>query len=663
MAKTSRTSTKKGSWGFDVRELDHAIRPQDDFYHHAHKKWMDKNPIPKTEARWGAFITLRFETEKQIKALVEEVAAKKNVKAKSVEQMIRDFYRSGMDMKKRNALGASPLNPLLAKIEKIRTLTDLERMLAELHRLDVGAIWGIDVDQDMKNSQAYALYLGQDGLGMPEREYYLKDDAESKRVRDAYMMHVEKLFGLLGSNAAGAKDQRDTVLRIETALAKASMKKEDMRDPEKIYHKYSLAQLKKLAPSVEWTSYLKNIKGEKAKYYLVMQPEFFKAVDGMLSSVSLEDWKTYLTFHVVNDFAGALSDPFVKQSFSFYGTVLMGTKQLKPLWRRTLISVSGSLGEALGKLYVERHFPPEAKKKMDLLVDDLFTAYEARIRSLDWMTPATKKKALQKLSSLNRKIGYPTKWKSYAGLTIREDEYMGNILRSNEYEHARAMKRLGKPLDRTEWHMYPQTVNAYYSPTMSDIVFPAAILQPPFFGFDFDDAINYGAIGAVIGHEITHGFDDEGSKFDAKGNLKSWWTPEDKKRFEAKAKKVEKQFDQYTVADGVKVNGKLTLGENIADLGGLSIAFDAYQLQLARTGRADIDGLSPEERFFFGFAMFERENARPEFTKMQVLTDPHSPGVFRINGPVSNFEAFYKTYGVQKGDKHYRKPGDREMVW
>lgn len=659
----AQKTTKKGSWGFDVRELDPKIRPQDDFYHHVHKKWMDKNLIPKTESRWGSFTILRYEVEKQVRALVETIAEQKSVPAKSAEQMVRDLYRSGMDMERRNALGLTPLAPLLSKIEKVRDMGGLQRIIAELHRLDIGVIWGTDVDQDMKNSQAYALYLGQDGLGLPEREYYLKDDAESRRVRDAYRIHVEKLFGLMGSNDAGAQDQRDTVLSIETALAKASMKKEDMRDPDKIYNKLTLAQLKRLAPSIDWDTYLRNIRGAKAKYYLVMQPEFFKAVDGMLGSVSIDDWKTYLSFHVVNDFAGALSDPFIKQSFSFYGKTLMGTKQLKPLWRRTLSSVNGSLGEVLGKLYVERHFPPEAKKKMDLLVDDLFTAYEARLRSLDWMTPATKKKALLKLASLNRKIGYPTKWRSYAGLVFREDEYVGNIFRSSEYEHRRAMKRLEKPLDRTEWHMYPQTVNAYYSPTMSDIVFPAAILQPPFFGFGFDDAINYGAIGAVIGHEITHGFDDEGSKFDAKGNLKSWWTPEDRKRFMAKAKKVEKQFDRYEVADGVKVNGKLTLGENIADLGGLSIAFDAYQLQLARTGRTDIDGLSPEERFFLSFSIFERENARDEFTKMQVLTDPHAPGIFRINGPVSNFEEFYKTYGVKKGDKHHRAPKDREMVW
>lgn len=650
-------------WGFDVAELDSRIRQQDDFYHHVHASWMAKNPVPKTEARWGSFTELRYNVDKQLRTLVEELADKRSLPAKSAERMVRDFYRSGMDQKRRNELGFRPILPVLKTIDAIEDTDDLERVIAELHRLDVGAIWGIGVDQDMKDSETYALYLGQDGLGMPDRDYYLKDDAESKRVREAYRLHVAKMFTLLGNTPKDAERMRDTVLGIETELAKASMKKEDMRDPEKIYHKYTLAKLKKLAPAIDWPLYLKRIQGDTAQYYLVMQPDFFKEASRMLEAITLPEWKAYLTFHVVNDFSSALSEPFVRQTFSFYGKTLMGTESMKPLWRRVLATVNGGLGECIGKLYVERHFPPEAKKKMDLLVDDLFTAYEARIKSLDWMSPATKKKALLKLASFNRKIGHPKKWKSYAGLDIRANDFVGNIIRTTEFEHKRHMKRLGKPMDHAEWLMYPQTVNAYYQPTMNDIVFPAAILQPPFFSHAYDDALNYGAIGTVIGHEITHGFDDEGSKFDGKGNLKSWWTKEDRKRFDAKAKKVVKQFDSYTVADGLHVNGKLTLGENIADLGGLSIAYDAYQLQLKRTGRKDIDGLSPEQRFFIGFSLFERENARPEFTKMQVLTDPHSPGVYRINGPASNFEGFYKAYGVKKGDKHYRTPGSREMVW
>ena len=656
-------ASKNASWGFDTSELEPKIRPQDDYYHHVHARWMRNNPIPKTEGRWGSFTKLRFDVDKQLKALVEELSGTRRLPEKSAERMVRDFYRSGMDEARRDAAGLKPLMPILKKIDAIQDKEGFLRVIIELHRIDVGAIWGIGIDQDMKDSETYALYMGQDGLGMPDRDYYLKDDAESKRVREAYRVHVARMFALMGNSPKVSEDMRDTVMGIETELAKASMKKEDMRDPEKVYHKFSLAKLKTLAPAIDWPLYLKGIGAEKATYYLVMQPEFFEKVSTMLESVTLPEWKRYLSFHVVNDFSSALSKPFVRQTFSFYGKVLMGTESMKPLWRRVLSTVNGGLGECIGKLYVERHFPPEAKKKMDLLVDDLFTAYEARIRSLDWMGLATKKKALQKLASFNRKIGYPKKWKSYAGLVIKADDFVGNIIRTNEYEHRRYMKRLGKPMDRSEWLMYPQTVNAYYQPTMNDIVFPAAILQPPFFSSTFDDALNYGAIGAVIGHEITHGFDDEGSKFDNKGNLKHWWTPEDRKRFDAKGKKVVKQYNGYVVAGGLTINGKLTLGENIADLGGLSIAYDAYQLQLARTGRKDIDGFTPEQRFFIGFSLFERENARPEFTKMQVLTDPHSPGVFRINGPVSNFEGFYEAYGVKKGDKHYRTPKDREMVW
>lgn len=654
---------KKKDWGFDAQELSADIRPQDDFYHHVHRKWMDANPIPETEARWGSFMKLRFDVEKQLKTIVEDLAKQDGLAENTPEQQIRDFYRAASDIKRRNALGISPLTPLLESIAKIQTLEALQKVLAELHVLGVGAPFGAGVEQDMKASDKYALYIGQAGLGMPDRDYYLKNDAESVRVRDAYREHVAKLFMLMGYTKEDALTARDTVLSVETKLAKVSMSKEDQRNPDNLYNKLTLAGLKKLVPAIDWDAYLKRTAASKAPYVIVAQPDFMKALSEMLSTISLADWKTYLSFHLVDDYGGALSEAFSKQMFSFYGTVLTGVAVQKPLWRRALGATNGALGEALGKLYVEKHFPPEAKKKMDMLVADLFTAYEARIKSLDWMSPATKKKALVKLAGFNCKIGHPKKWRNYRALMVRADDYVGNLMRSARFEHKRNMQRLGKPMDYAEWLMYPQTVNAYYQPTMNDIVFPAAILQPPFFSFTADDALNYGSIGSVIGHEITHGFDDEGSKFDAKGNLKSWWTKEDRERFEARAKKVEKQFNKYEVADGVKVNGKLTLGENIADLGGLSIAFDAYQLQLARTGREDIDGLTPEERFFIGFAIFERENTRPEFAKTKALTDPHAHSVFRINGPVSNFEEFYKAYGVKKGDAHYRTPKDREMVW
>lgn len=651
------------SWGFDTTELTSSIHPGDDFFRYVNAKWMEAHPIPPTESRWGTFMMLRYDTDKKLRNILTELDRAKRLPSGSPEKLIRDFYRSGMDMKRRNTLGARPLETFRTDIAAIQTRKDLEKVIAQLHRIGIGVLWGVMIDQDAKNSERYVLHLHQDGLGMPDRDYYLKEDAESVRVRNAYRTHVIGLFRLMGKSTKEAAAACDTLLRIETALAQASMKKEESRDADKTYHKMTLPALKKTAPGIEWNQYLTRIDAKHARDVIVMQPEFMKAVSHLLDSVSIADWKTYLAWHLVNDFSSLLSARFVRHSFTFYGTVLSGTKTMKPLWRRTLGVVNGQVGELLGRIYVKKHFPPEAKKKMNILVDDLFTAYEARLKSLDWMGPATRKKALLKLRALNRKIGYPDKWKQYAGLVIDPTDYAGNVVRANICEHKRAMRKLAKPIDRGEWFMYPQTVNAYFAPNLNDIAFPAAILQPPFFDMHADDAVNYGCIGTVIGHEITHGFDDQGAKFDAKGNLKSWWTADDKKRFEAKAKKVEKQFNAYHVADGVQVNGQLTLGENIADLGGVSIAFDAYQLQLARTGRKDIDGLTPEQRFFIAFAVFERENVRPEFEKTQVLTDPHAPAEFRINGPVSNSDAFYKAFTVQKGAKLYRAPKDREMVW
>ena len=651
------------NWGFDTRELSKKIRPQDDFYHFVADTWQKQNPIPKSESWWGSFMMLRHKVDKQLRDLFKDIELKRKSPVQSPERLIRDFYRSGMDMKRRNELGLTPLKRHLARIEAIDSYEDAQEVIAKLHRLGVGVFWGSGVDQDAKRAERYALYLGQGGLGLPDRDYYLKGDAESKRVRGAYKVHVARLFKLMGYSSADAERMRDSNLAIETKLAQASMTKEDRRDPDKTYHKMTVAQLRKRAPHIDWRAYLKRIDADSVSYVIVMQPKFFDFLNRTLPRLPLPELKAYLAWHLVSDFSGALSDPFIRESFSFYGKVMSGTQQLRPLWRRVLGAVNGGLGELVGQLYVERYFPKEAKTRMMHLVADLFTAYEARLRSLDWMSAATKKKALKKLHALNPKIGYPDKWKSYKGLKIVEDDYVGNIIRVSEFEHKRETRKLGRPIDRTEWFMYPQTVNAYFAPPLNDIVFPAAILQPPFFGLNHDDAINYGCIGAVIGHEITHGFDDEGSKFDAKGNLKSWWTPADRKRFEAKAKKVEEQYDRYSVADGVKVNGKLTLGENIADMGGISIAYDAYQIQLARTGRTDIEGLTPEQRFFLGVSIFDREHSRPEAQKMRVLTDPHSPGIFRVNGPLANFEAFYEAWGVKKGDKMYRPPAAREMVW
>jgi len=654
---------KKEEWGFDVRDMDTAIKPQNDFYRYANGGWLKKNPIPPHESRWGSFLILRYDTEKRLRALVSKVRNIKNLKAGSPEQMVRDFYRSGLDMKRRNELGLAPLRPWLDRIEKIHDVRSLVSTLAHLEKIGGGGPWGAMVDQDMKNSEKYIIYLHQSGLGMPDRDYYLKKDPESMRVRSAYEKHLEAMFALMGKTRIEAKKSRETILRIETNIAKISMPKEDLCDVDKTYHKVRVTVLARHTRNIDWNSYFKIIGAGNGRDIVVMQPAFLRAISVMLAKEPIEDWKTYLVWHFVGGAAPYLSARFEKQNFAFYGTILSGVKVMKPAWRRVQSAVNGNLGELLGKLYVQAYFGLEAKKKIVTIVADLFEAYETRIKNLDWMSSATKKKAVRKLHQMTRKLGYPDKWKSYRGLVIKPNDYFGNAVRATLLEHARVMRRLKRPVDRKEWFMTPQTVNAYCSFGLNDVVFPAAILQPPFFDPNADDSINYGAIGTVIGHEITHGFDDQGSKFDGKGNRKTWWTERDRTRFEKKAKVLVKQFNGYKVSSGLKVNGQLTLGENIADLGGASIAYDAYKFRLAKTGHKNANRFTPEQRFFLGFALFERENRRPEAEKTQVLTDPHSPGTYRINGPASNLPEFYEAFGVKQGDKLYRKPKDRAKIW
>jgi putative endopeptidase len=652
---------KKKAWGFDTKNIDRSVRPQDDFFRYANGLWLKKNKIPPAESRWGTFIMLRYDTEQKLRGIMRGLLAKRHKKG-TPGQLVADVYRSAADLKRRNALGAKPIEPYRRMIRAIESKEDLRKCLAALHRLGVDAFFGETVDQDAKQSEKNILYLFQGGLGMPDRDYYLKDTPEMKRVRGEYVKHVEKMFRLWGETPARAKANTATVMEIETRLAKASMDKVDTRDPEKTYHKKTLAEMERLYPETAWRPFIRRIGGTE-KPLIVAQPRFFNEVDALFRDTPLASIKTYLEWQLLDDAASLLSSGFVRQNFHFYATVLTGVAKMKPLWRRALGAVNGSVGEALGKLYVERYFTPRAKRMMDALVSDLFAAYEERLRGLDWMSPATKRKALKKLGMMTRKIGYPKRFRTYGGLVIRPDDFAGNMYRVAEHEHRRVMRKLRRPVDRAEWYMTPQTVNAYFNPGMNEIVFPAAILQAPFFDEHADDAVNYGAIGYTIGHEITHGFDDQGSKFDGKGNLKHWWTSADRARFDKKASVLAKQFDSYEVADGLRVNGKLTLGENIADLGGISIAFDAYQRRLKKTGRKDIDGFTPEQRFFLGCAQGERELARPEFQKMLVTTDPHSPGEFRVNGPFSDMPEFYEAFGVRKGDGLYREPAKRAKIW
>jgi predicted metalloendopeptidase len=493
-------TAKKDYWGFDTKAIDRTVRPQDDFYHYANGSWLKRAKIPADESRWGSFITLRVDTEHQLKSLVETTK----------RQQIRDMYASAMDMETRNRLGLKPVEQLRREIAGIRDHKGLQKVLVRLSRLGLAGFWGEMIEQDLKDTTRYCLFLWQGGLNMPDRDYYLLDKPEQVRVRTAYVKHVQAIAKLGGASPKEAGRIADIVMKLETRFAKASMSKEDMRDPDKIYHKYTLPKLQKLSPAVQWQAYLSGIGAKKLPYVLVGQPEFFKEVSKMLEEIPLEEWKVFLDYDLLNSAAGMLSEPFVRETFRFYSRTLAGVKKMKPLWRRALGAVGGTLGELLGRAYVAEHFPPASKRAMDALVSDLFEVYEARIRALPWMTPATKKKAIRKLRAMERKIAYPKRWKSYASLVIKKGDYFGNMLRAGEFEHRRELRKLGRPIDRHEWLMTPQTVNAYFNPPMNEIVFPAAILQWPFFDASADAALNYAGIGSVIGHEMTHGFDDEG---------------------------------------------------------------------------------------------------------------------------------------------------------
>ncbi|MBV9349485.1 MAG: M13 family metallopeptidase [Patescibacteria group bacterium] len=657
---TSDKATKK--WGFDVRTIDPRVRPQDDFYRYANGRWLKNHKIPPAESRWGTFIMLRYDTDSKLRTIVSDLLAAEHPKG-TIERTVADIYRSAADLAAREKKGTKPIEPLQKLIASISTIEELLAAIPLLHKTGIGCFFGTAVDQDAKQSQNYILHVYQGGLGMPERDYYLENTPEARRVREAYMLHIEKLCRLFGLQRSGAKRMRKIVMSVETRLARASMNKVERRDPDKTYHKKSMAELEAEFPLLRLKRYFRKFGAGNQRAVILMQPTFMREVNDLLADTPLPELRAYMEWHLFNETAGLLSRKFVRENFHFYATVLTGVKKMRPLWRRALGAVNGTVPEALGRLYVEKHFTKRAKKMMDGLVSDLFTAYEVRLKKLDWMSAGTKKKAFEKLIMMTRKIGYPARFKSYAGLVVRRDDFAGNMLRSQELEHRREMRKLKKPVDRNEWFMSPQTVNAYFNPGMNEIVFPAAILQPPFFDPEADMGVNYGAIGYTIGHEITHSFDDQGSKFDGMGNLKSWWTLKDRKRFDKKAALVARQFDAYEIAPGMHVNGKLTLGENIADLGGISIAFDAYQAHLARHGRANKAGFTPEQRFFLGCAQGERELTRSEFLKMIVLTDPHSPSEFRVNGPLSNLPEFYEAFGVRRGDKLYRPPKSRAKIW
>jgi putative endopeptidase len=649
--------------GIDRSGFDTSVRPGDNFFQYVNGNWVKENPIPAEYSRWGAFPKLRDDNLIAEREILDELTKKPAGNLDDDSRKLRDFYATAMDESKLEAAGTKPLAGWLDKISQVKNKEELVTLLGQLEATGLGTLFRFSVRQDEKQSSRYAAQLGQDGLGLPERDYYLGKSDDSKRIRDAYREHVAKMLTLLGDSPEAAAKAADTVLAIETQLADASRAPVQLRDREAQYNKMSVKELAELTPNLDWDRYWKAIDLAGVTDVIVGQPEFFKRANELLASVRAADWQAYLRWHLIHDTAPYLSDALVNENFHFYSEVMRGVTQIQPRWKRAIGTLDRQMGEALGRLYVEKYFKPDAKKRMDELVKNLMLAYHERLETRDWMSEETKKQALAKLATVRPKIGYPDKWRDYSKLQIGTDSYVQNVLNAEAFETRRQFSRLHKPVDRDEWHMTPPTVNAYYNEVNNEIVFPAGILQPPFFNPAADDAVNYGGIGAVIGHEITHGFDDQGSRSDADGNLRNWWTTEDRARFTAKTDKLVQQYDACVAVGDAHVNGKLTLGENLADLGGVMIAYKAYQKSLGGEPAEVIDGLTGDQRFFMGFAQVWRGSTRDAERRVAQRTDPHSPEFVRATVPLSNVQAFYDAFGIKPGDNMYRAPQDRVEVW
>ncbi len=657
------STPKSDGHGFDLKGMDTTANPAQNFYEYAVGNWVKNNPVPDEYSYWGSFTILAENNYKVLKEILEKAAKNKTAKKGSNIQKIGDFFSTGMDSIKIEELGIKPIEKELKKIASIKSRNDLIGAIAWAQKLDGSPVFNIYAAVNAKNSKEYIATLSQSGLGLPDRNYYLKKDKRSVETRKKYVDYVTNTFALLGYSKAEAEKNAKTVMKIETKLAKASMSRVERRDPYKTYNKMSIAKIKRLAPNLNWNNYFTYLGISAPNYINVAQPKFFKAVNKMIKRVPIKDWKVYLTWNFINRSAPYLNSSFEIANFDFYGKYLRGAKIQPERWKRVMRAINTYLGEALGQIYVKKTFPPEAKARAAKIVANLKTAMKSRIENLDWMSEVTKKQALHKLASFTVKIGYPDKWRDYSKLSIDRKSYIGDVLKGRVFAFKRNMNKLGKPVDKTEWGMTPQTVNAYYSPTKNEIVFPAAILQPPFFNQKADDAINYGAMGAVIGHEITHGFDDQGRKFNADGNLKDWWTKEDGERFDKRAQKIYDQFDSYIPIDSLHINGKLTAGENIADLGGLTVAFTAFKNTEEFKKNEKLDGFTPTQRFFLGWAQVWENNMRPQALRLRIKTNPHSPGKYRVLGPLSNMPVFWKAFNVKPGDK-MRMPKDKVVkIW
>jgi putative endopeptidase len=645
----------------DKANMDPTVKPGDNFYLYANGTWLKNNPVPASKTRWGSFDVLRQSSLDRLKILSED--AGKNTGKNSIAQRVGDFYSSAMDSAAIEKLGYTPIK---AELDRLNNLTTKEQVLNEIATQRIKGVGGLlfrfGVGQDDKNVNQYIPQFDQGGTTLPDRDYYLKNDARSVSIRKAYMSYLQDMFKMVGDAPVTAERKANEIMDLETSLAKAQLSRVEMRDPQKTYNKFAVADLSKTTPGMDWKSLMATMKVTKADSVLVSNPTFMKTINSVFTAVPLDVWKAYLQWAVIKSKTPYLSNAFVNRSFQF-NQVMTGQKQITPRWQRMTSLVDGSLGELMGQLYVEKYFNDAAKQRMLTMVKNVQSTFASRINRLDWMTDSTKRRALEKLNAIVNKIGFPDKWETYEGVVIKKNDLIGNINSVNEWAYNKMVNKMGKPVDKTEWGMTPPTINAYYNPANNEIVFPAGILQFPFYDFAADDAINYGGAAAVIGHELTHGFDDEGRQYAADGNLKEWWTDADAKSFTKKADMVVNQYSGYIVNDSVHVNGQLTLGENLADLGGLNIAYEAFKKTPQGQSNKAIDGFTPDQRFFLSWAQVWRSNVTPEFAAQLIVTDPHSPGMYRCNGPLTNIDAWYKAFNVQPGDKMYKPEAERIKIW
>ncbi len=646
----------------DPANMDLTVKPGDNFYLYANGNWLKNTPVPASKTRWGSFDALAEESSLALKGLLEEAAG--NPGKNDLMKRVGDLYASGMDSAAIEKMGYLPIKPYLDAIETLGSKTQVLDHINYLRSNSITSpLYRIGVGQDAKDVTKYIISINQGGTSLPDRDYYLKNDARNQKIRTEYSLYITKLFMMCGLENYKAMANAARVIQLETTIANAQMSRVEMRDPVKLYNKFSVDALSTKTPNLNWNTILTQL-GYKTKQenVIVSNPKFMVFVDSLLGAVSLNDWKVYLQWGIMRDAAAFLSSSFVDANFTF-NQVLSGQKEQTPRWQRMSGLIDRLLGDLLGQLYVDKYFNQDAKARMLELVNNLEISFDSRIKKLDWMSEETKMRALTKLHAFTKKIGFPDKWKNYEGLEIKRNDFLGNLRRCNQWGYEENINKLGKPIDKTEWGMSPPTVNAYYSPQKNEIVFPAGILRSPFFDFKADDAINYGGIGAVIGHEMTHGFDDQGRQYDADGNLQDWWTKADADEFKKRADEVVIQYNNYTVLDTIPVNGKLTLGENLADLGGLSIAYEAYKNTKQGKSKAKIDGFTGDQRFFLNWSQVWRNNILPESAAQRIVTDNHAPGMYRSNGPLTNMDAFYKAFTIKEGDKMYKAPEKRTMIW